>query len=87
MDELTDHIAAADAAIESCLDQLEAHVAQLRGAWTGEASDAYSSAQAAWSASLAEMRRILADAHRTTSAITERHRATEQGVLAMWGAE
>lgn len=52
----------ANRGIADALDVLDTKVTTLRAAWTGEASDAYDAAQVEWTARLAEMNKILAQA-------------------------
>lgn len=75
----------ANAGIESELERLDARVRSLEDAWSGEAREAYSRAQAQWRGELAAMNRVLADAARRSANASARYTATRQAVAARWG--
>jgi len=52
----------------------------LRGAWTGEASDAYDFAQQNWNCQLAYMRELLEDYSKRLGRISERYRTASDTV-------
>ncbi|MCI2956747.1 WXG100 family type VII secretion target [Agromyces atrinae] len=72
--------------IRTALDELDARVSELRGSWTGDATDAYARAHAEWEEALAELGDVLADAARVIQTTAERGRRTEERIAAKWGA-
>jgi len=60
MSALTDRLRDAIRAIEGILRDLDGKVAELRGGFTGEASEAYVRAHEKWTAQLDEMNALLA---------------------------
>jgi|GEM_PF-962858 len=76
----------ANAGIEADLDQLDAEVRRLEGAWSGAARDAYARAQESWRRELADMNRVLADAARRSEKVSARYTAARQAVAARWGS-
>lgn len=76
---------AASAGIEAELDRLDVQVRRLEDAWSGEAREAYSRAQAQWRSELAGMNRTLAEAARRAASVSARYTATRGSVAARWG--
>jgi len=70
--------------IQAEIGELEARVAALEGAWTGEASRAFQRAHAEWSASLKRMESLLRKAKNAQSGALERHLAARAEVTALW---
>lgn len=62
------------------LRTLDEKVARLRGEWSGDASDAYDSAQREWTACLDEMGRILQEYSERVSDIDARYRQATQTI-------
>jgi len=60
MSALIDALRDAIQGIEAILRELDSKVSELRGGWSGEASEAYNRAQARWTAQLDEMNGLLA---------------------------
>lgn len=85
MEELASNIGTASAVIAEHLARLDGEISMLALGWTGEASDAYAKAHREWTTSLGEMNRVLGSIHSATGSITNRHRAAEQKVRALWG--
>lgn len=85
MEELVQLIGSVNAGIDGALGALDDEVSQLRGNWTGAASNAYDKAQVEWTNSLAGMNRVLDSVRNATSEINSRHRAAEDGVKGIWG--
>lgn len=83
--EMVEALRVTNAGIESELEQLDARVRQLEDAWSGEARDAYSRAQAQWRRELADMNRTLADAARRSAKVSARYTAARQAVALRWG--
>ncbi len=71
--------------IRTRLDELDAKVRELRGAWNGEAANAYERAQAAWTVDLAVMNGMLARARDAAASSNQRYRDTQAKVDARWG--
>lgn len=74
----------ANRSIADALDALEAEVSRLRSAWSGDASDAYDTAQAQWSARLAEMNRILGLAASAAATSADRYGRGQSKIQARW---
>jgi WXG100 family type VII secretion target len=85
LDDLAASIGGAYGNIGATLKNLEAEVKTLRSAWAGGASEAYTTAQAAWTTQLAEMHRILSDVTAKTSEISTRYRTAESDARKQWG--
>jgi WXG100 family type VII secretion target len=85
MEGLASSIGSANSTITSLLSHLDNEVSSLEGAWTGDASTAYTRAHKEWSASISELNRILGEVRTVTATITDRHRAAEQKVQKLWG--
>jgi WXG100 family type VII secretion target len=71
MSTLIDRLRESIQAIEGILRGLDEDVAKLRGAWGGEASDAYDRAQQRWTAELGQMNELLAHHRRSAIASAE----------------
>ena len=71
MSALIDRLRDAIQAIEGILRDLDDKVAELRGGWSGEASDAYNRAHETWTAQLDEMNSLLARHRNNTIAGAE----------------
>lgn len=84
MRELTGRLEAAVRGIEAELDQLEARVVVLRGAWTGDAADAYDRAHAEWATSIQRMRELLGRAATAQAGALDRHLQARNEVAALW---
>lgn len=74
----------ANSGIADELDRLSVQVETLRSTWDGEASLAYSTAQAQWTARLTEMSRILALAVTAMSKTAERQSQARAKISALW---
>ncbi len=85
MERLIGTLQNATSAISGRLDRLDEQVAVLRGAWTGEASDAYDRAQRTNREQLREMNRILRSSGTATDQIRARHAAAADAVEKLWG--
>lgn len=84
IDDAESGMRSAVAQIQQELDELDARVGTLRGAWTGEASDAYDTAQREWTLHLTNMRALLDDYGTRLQRINDRYRvasATVQGKI------
>ncbi|WP_441881243.1 WXG100 family type VII secretion target [Microbacterium sp.] len=64
--------------INTQLENLDTAVGKLRASWDGEAKEAYQQAQAGWTASLSEMRELLAQIADKTEAIAAQYLSTDQ---------
>lgn len=71
-------------AFDAILRRLDDDVAKLRGAWSGEASDAYDQAQKAWSNQLEEMNALLASHRRDSIATAERFKDAVSKNTQVW---
>lgn len=85
MERLIGTLQASTSAIGGRLDRLDEEVAALRGAWSGEASDAYDAAQRTSRAQLREMNRILRSSGGAAEQIMARHAAAAAAVEKLWG--
>ncbi|MCI2959077.1 WXG100 family type VII secretion target [Agromyces atrinae] len=66
--------------LEELLRTLDTKVDKLRGAWSGDASDAYERAQREWTALLEEMRRLVADYGRRVHEVDDRYREASRTI-------
>lgn len=86
MTRLVDALRAASTGISAELEQLDAQVARLQGAWSGEAREAYALAQARWRAELAAIHRLLDLATARADGANARYTTARQTVAGRWGA-
>lgn len=77
-------LAQAESTVRKILGELEGRASQLRGQWTGAASDAYDTAQAKWSQSADELTTILAATVSGLSAAKARYVAAEKANATRW---
>ena len=77
-------LAEATAAIQAELDALEAEADTLIGRWSGEAADAYRSAQQQWNASLKNMNSVLRSSALAADASAARYAAARAKVAERW---
>lgn len=70
--------------IEAELDRLEKRVGELRGSWSGEATEAFTKAHAQWEVSVRRMHAILDRASVVQGATLDRHLETRSEVAALW---
>ena len=63
--------------IRSTLDNLESEVNKLKGAWSGEALEAYNQAQRTWSTSVSEMQQLLTQIAGKTEEIAQQYTHTD----------
>ena len=63
--------------IKSTLDNLESEVNKLKGAWSGEALEAYNQAQRNWTASVNEMQQLLTQIAGKTEEISQQYTQTD----------
>lgn len=63
--------------IKSTLDGLESEVNKLKGAWSGEALEAYNQAQRKWTASIGEMQQLLTQIADKTEQISQQYTQTD----------
>lgn len=78
-------LAEATAAIQAELDALEAEAETLIGRWSGEAADAYRTAQQQWDTSLRNMNSVLRSSSRAAEASAARYAAARAKVAERWG--
>jgi len=84
LDDFTTRFAASIEQIDAALDTLEAQAGRLRGAWEGEAADAYDRAHRQWDASIREMQGIVKEVARITAVGSSKFRALEKANAAVW---
>jgi len=63
--------------IRTTLDHLESEVNKLKGAWSGEALEAYNQAQTKWNASVSEMQQLLTQIAGKTEEIAQGYTHTD----------
>jgi 6 kDa early secretory antigenic target len=63
--------------IKSTLEHLESEVNKLKGAWSGEALEAYNQAQQKWTASVTEMQQLLTQIAGKTEEISQQYTQTD----------
>lgn len=63
--------------IKSTLENLESEVNKLKGAWSGEALEAYNQAQQKWTASVSEMQQLLTQIAGKTEEIAQQYTKTD----------
>ena len=63
--------------IRSTLDTLEREVNALKGAWSGEALEAYNQAQRSWSTSVTQMQELLTQIAGKTEEIAQQYTQTD----------
>jgi len=63
--------------IKSTLENLESEVNKLKGAWSGEALEAYNQAQQKWTASVNEMQQLLTQIAGKTEEISQQYTKTD----------
>jgi 6 kDa early secretory antigenic target len=63
--------------IKSTLENLESQVNKLKGAWSGEALEAYNQAQVKWTASVTEMQQLLTQIAGKTEEISQQYTQTD----------
>ena len=64
--------------IKSTLENLESEVNKLKGAWSGEALEAYNQAQQKWTASVNEMQQLLTQIAGKTEEISQQYTSTDK---------
>ncbi len=72
--------------IDERMDRLEAELSPLRSDWSGQAQQAYTTAQARWDAALREMRDLLDATSRTVSQSNADYRAADRRGASSFGA-
>jgi len=77
-------LAEATAAIQAELDALEAEADTLIDRWSGEAADAYRSAQQQWNASLKNMNSVLRSSALAADASAARYATARAKVAERW---
>lgn len=82
--ETASNLGAAATGIRNHLTQLESEVSRLQGAWSGEAMEAYRTAQTQWTAGLRALNGIVADAARAGQASSERYAAAQSTIEGIW---
>ncbi|MEX8033998.1 WXG100 family type VII secretion target [Microbacterium sp. 20-116] len=82
--QLVDALRDTTASIERHLDDLDAAVAAGRAEWTGDARNAYDTAQRQWSDALDRMNASLADATSGMDAARSAFEAAEALVTRLW---
>lgn len=70
--------------IEAALEQLEAEVKTLSGAWSGDAQLSYEAAQKHWWRQMNELRRLAASLTTGATAATTILQGTEAAALKLW---
>ncbi|MDU0366964.1 WXG100 family type VII secretion target [Microbacterium sp. NPDC089180] len=70
--------------IQAHLAQLESEASRLQSAWSGEAMEAYRTAQQKWTAGLRALNGIVADASRAGQASSDRYAAAQSTVEGIW---
>jgi early secretory antigenic target protein ESAT-6 len=63
--------------IKSTLENLESEVNKLKGAWSGEALEAYNQAQRNWTVSVTEMNQLLSQIASKTEEISQQYTQTD----------
>jgi WXG100 family type VII secretion target len=86
LERMTNALAAANAAIGAALADLDAEVATLQSAWSGEAREAYALAQARWRSDLDALNATLARAVEVSTSVRTRYGTTRQTIARAWGA-
>lgn len=71
--------------IQAQLDELDAKVNQLRQSWDGAAQQAYTQAQAKWTADLNDVRNILNQIASATSQISSSYTASDHKAAGFFG--
>jgi len=79
-----DEITTSLSAIDLELIRLDASVATLQLAWSGEARDAYAVAQSEWANSMRELHALLDHARTGAADAGSRLRAADEGVRGLW---
>jgi WXG100 family type VII secretion target len=64
--------------IRTTLDQLESEINKLKGAWSGEALEAYDQAQRKWTGSVNEMQQLLTQIAGKTEEISQQYTSTDK---------
>lgn len=77
-------LALAVTAFEHELDTLDSEVALLKSSWDGEAQRAYERAQQQWSAAIASMKTLLAEATRRLITVNSISMATAATAARVW---
>ena len=70
--------------IEAALEQLEAEVKTLGGAWGGGAQQSYEAAQRRWWRQMNELRRLASSLTTGATAATATLQSTEAAALKLW---
>ena len=74
----------AASSIDATLRTLESKASALRGAWSGEASMAYATAQAKWTVEADSMKAVLDSISTALEGAYERYRSTEDANRDRW---
>lgn len=64
--------------IRTTLDSLESEINKLKGAWSGEALEAYDQAQRKWTSSVNEMQQLLTQIAGKTEEISQQYTSTDK---------
>jgi early secretory antigenic target protein ESAT-6 len=83
-DQMLDLVAALQSAVTAMgdeLDQLDGELSDLMDEWSGDAADAYLSAQQGWNGSMAELRGWLSRCATTLAVSATRYSDTEAAVI------
>lgn len=79
-----DDMATATTAMAEALQELEARLRPLEVHWTGSASEAFQSAQAAWRTTMREAVELLGALSGSVEQAGRAYQSTEDGVRAAW---
>lgn len=76
-----DELATAADGIDGELAALDQTLNALMGAWSGDAANAYQTAQVDWNSSMGDMRTLLNSVISVLSSVTSRYEETESAVI------